>query len=143
MAVRSFTVEQLRDHKGASIPGALLVTWSGLLNGDTGAPYVPRHQAEMTVQIDGAPGATGNVLIQGTNGQVYGGESLNPTELSPDYVTLEDAENGAMTYNAAAITANTLARVRDKPAALRPSISAGDGSTNVVVRLVLRNQPQG
>jgi len=45
----------------------LLVTWSGLLNGDTGTPLEEPDFGDRTVQIGGTFGAGGSVTLQGSN----------------------------------------------------------------------------
>jgi len=50
--------------KGTFDDGVQLVTWSGLLNGDDGAPVELPSHADRSVQVTGTFGAAGNVNIE-------------------------------------------------------------------------------
>lgn len=113
MAVRS-AVPTLLAH------GAILYTWSGLLNGDTGQPVeVPGH-ADKTVQIEGTFGAGGTCVIQGSND-------------GTNYQSLTDPQGNAISKTAASIE-----MVAEHTRYIRPNITAGDGTTSLTVSLMAK-----
>lgn len=116
MAVRTAVVTDLYD-------GAKLITWTGLLNGDTGeAVSYPGH-SDRSVQISGTFGVGGSVTIQGSN--IAGGAGA--------YVALTDPQGNAITKTAAAIE-----MVTELTHYIQPSVTAGDGSTSLIVNLLIR-----
>ncbi|WP_085025351.1 hypothetical protein [Ensifer aridi] len=111
MAVRAFTV---------SYPGSnILVTWTGLLNGDTGAPFAIADWPDKTVQLTGTIGTGGSVRMEGSN------------DGGTNWATLHQPDNTDLTF-----TALGMEFVVENPLLIRPNVIAGDGSTNFAVRLV-------
>lgn len=99
---------------------AQLITWSGLLNGDDGGPVDWVDFADRCVQVTGTFGAAGSVTLQGSNdGTVWS--------------TLADPQGNALT-----VTAAKIEQVLELPRYVRPIVTAGDGTTNLVVTLVMR-----
>ena len=92
--------------------------WTGLLNGDTGAPLEIADYADRSVQIGGTLGTGGSVTIEGSNdGSVY--------------VALVDPQGNALTFTALA----KIEQVLEVTRYIRPNVTAGDGSTNFTVTL--------
>lgn len=113
MAVRNPTITQLYD-------GALVVQWSGLLNGDIGAPVEYPGHSDRSVQIQGTFGVGGTCVIQGSND-------------GTNYQSLTDPQGNAISKTAASIE-----MVTELTRYIRPNITAGDGTTNLEVTMVLR-----
>src|SRR5690606_19607919 len=94
-----------------SFPGeTALFTWTGLANGDDGAPVEYGAFADRSVQITGTFGAGGTVLIEGSN---------NGT----NWTGLTDAMGDAIAATGAGIWS-----VTEVTRYLRPRVSAGDGT---------------
>lgn len=99
---------------------AVLVTWGTLANGDTGAPVdLPAHP-DRTVHILGTFGVGGSVTLEGSNAGVT-------------YTALTDASSTAITKTAAAIET-----VLEVPKYTRPNVTAGDGTTALLVTMYCR-----
>lgn len=99
---------------------AVLVTWSGLLNGDQGSPFEGADWADRTAQISGTFGAGGSVTLEGS------GDGTN-------YTALTDPQG-----NAVAKTAGALEVIEEGPRYVRPRVTAGDGTTNLTVTIWAR-----
>lgn len=127
MATRNFTVFMPVDNVGNNIPNAIGVKWIGLLNGDDGEPYVVGHRLVKSVQLYGTLGAGGNCNIEGTLDPVF---DTTGTKLAggsaPTYAVLNDPQGNALGMNAAKIE-----QVQEHVTAIRPKISAGDGTTSL------------
>ena len=132
MATRSFTVAIPSYHHGANAPSALIVTWSGLLNGDDGAPFVCPNRADKSVQLLGTLGAGGNARIEGSNKQAYNADGTSAGLVTADYTTLNDPQ-----ANALDMTSLKMEQVLENPNCVRPRITAGDGTTNLTVVMVV------
>lgn len=138
MATRAFTVEIPIYAQGASAPSTYIVTWTGLLNGDDGAPFVCPNRADKSVQVLGTFGVGGNARIEGTNKQAYSitpGTSGGGTNLllpTTDFAPLNDPQGNALDVAAAKIE-----QVLENPNAIRPRITAGDGTTSLTVIMLV------
>lgn len=101
--------------------GVHVVKWIGLANGDTGVPFVAAEGAtflpDKTVHVKGTFGAGGTIVMQG-------GNDLD----SPSYLTMTDIHGNAASY-----TAESLDVLSENPLAVRPSVSAGDETTDLDV----------
>lgn len=113
MAVRTPTVEILGDR-------TVRITWSGLLNGDSGEPIDWGLYADRSVQVKGTFGVGGSVSMQGSN------DDQNFNDLS-------DLRGAAL-----AITTAKIEQVEDVTKQIRPLVTAGDGTTNLAVVLFAR-----
>lgn len=98
---------------------AALVTWSGLLNGDDGAPFENADFVDRTAEVFGTFGVGGSVTLEGTN--------------VASYVALTDPQGNAITKTAVGIEI-----VEEAPRFTRPRVTAGDGTTNLTVTLWCR-----
>lgn len=92
-----------------------LAVWTGLLNGDTGAPLILGIYGDVSVQISGTFGTGGSVTLQGSND-------------GTNWIALTDPQGNAITKTAASIE-QFLERTRY----IRPSVTAGDGTTSLTV----------
>jgi hypothetical protein len=97
-----------------------LVTWSGLLNGDNGSAVSLTDYPDRTIQIVGTFGSGGSVTFQGSNDGV-------------NYIALTDPQGNALTKTAAA-----LELVAETPRFVRPTVTAGDGTTDLTVVMFAR-----
>jgi hypothetical protein len=100
------------------------VSWTPLLNGDSGAPYGMSGFADRSAQIVGTFGTGGTVLIEGSND-------------GTNYVTLNDPQGVALS-----LTAAGLKEIAQIVKFIRPRVSAGDGTTSITVTLLAR-RPAG
>lgn len=98
----------------------VVATWPAMQSGDDGQPIELANFADRSVQVVGDFGAGGNVRIEG---------SLDGT----NYATLTDPQGNALDITTAKIEAITeLVRW------IRPRVTAGDGSTNLTVIMLLK-----
>lgn len=103
---------------GEAVPAnCILALWLACANGDTGAPFALGDFADACVQVDGTFGAGGTVVIQGSND-------------GTNWFTLNDIQAATLSKTAAA-----LEQIAEMPFYIRPSITAGDGTTAINVRL--------
>ena len=109
MATRAVTVTD-NNMRSATI------TWSGLLNGDDGAPVELADYADRSIQVQGTPGAAPNIRIEGSND-------------GANYVVLTDPQGTALNITAAGV----IEQVEEITRYLRPRVTAGDGTTNWTV----------
>ena len=98
----------------------MLVTWANMANGDDGKPFILAEYADRSVQVEGTFGASGAVVIQGTNDGV-------------NWRTLNDPYSNAIN-----ITAQKIEAVSELVVAIRPYISSGDGTTDITVSMLVR-----
>lgn len=99
---------------------AVLYTWSGLLNGDTGNAVEMPEYGDRTFQVTGTFGTGGTVVLQGSND-------------GTNWVSLTDPQGNAISKTAAAMET-----VMETPRYVRPNITAGDGSTSLAVTIFAR-----
>jgi hypothetical protein len=111
------------------------VTWAGLLNGDTGSPFVCPDKSDKTIQVFGTFGAGGNMRVEGTDMQAYDTSSGGGAAAAsaPTYFTLTDPTQTALNMTGAGGK-----EVLENPNAVRPNITGGDGTTNLTVVMVIR-----
>lgn len=114
MAVRQHTTVNL-------VGGTIRVTWTGLLNTDTGSLVAAPDHLFKDVQVFGTFGAAGNLRIEGS---LDGGTT---------FAALNDAQGNALNMAAAAIE-----RVQETCATVRPNVTAGDGTTSLTVVMILK-----
>jgi hypothetical protein len=105
------------------------ITWSGLLNTDDGAPYSGLLDAIRTVQVTGTF-STATVTIQG---------SLEATPTN--YLTLNDLQGNPLTFTTGA--GNRIEGLQEGIVSIRPIVSGGDGTTNLVCILMQARRSGG
>lgn len=103
----------------ALVPAAL-IGWTGLLNGDTGAPVELVDNVDRTATITGTFGAGGSVTIQGSND-------------GTNWFPIVDPQGNAVTKTAASMELMT-----EAPRYFRPIVTAGDGTTSLTVLVLCR-----
>lgn len=104
----------------AYLDKAQLVVWTGLLNGDTGAPIKFPASAFKSIQFNGTFGAGGTIVLQGSND-------------GTNYYTLTDPQGNAISKTAAGLEA-----IEEICLWIRPSVTAGDGTTDLTATLLVR-----
>lgn len=118
MATRNYVINP--TNRGGRVTVA---TWSGLLaaSNDVGQALELASLADRAVQVQGAVGTGGVVVIEG---------SLDGT----NYVTLTDPQGDALSFDAI----DQLRAIMEAVAYIRPRVTAGDGSTNFTVSILCR-----
>ena len=113
MAIQSFASNALLiDNR--------IYTWATMGLGDVGAPVGSTGSGDRTVQIEGVFGVGTSVQIEGTlDGQ--------------NWHTLRDPTGALLTFSASG-----LKTVLENVVQLRPHVSAGDGTEQIVVTMAVR-----
>lgn len=96
---------------------AELCEWTGLLNGDDGVPLEGADWADRTIQFDGTFGAGGSISLLGSND-------------GTNYFALTDPQGNAITKTAAGLEV-----IEEGPRYIKPSVTAGDGTTSLNARI--------
>ena len=107
------------------IVGNQIYTWTPMAAGDDGQPAGATGAGDRTVQIQGAFGVGGTVLIEGTLDQ-------------ENWFTLRDPTGSLLSFSAAGLKA-----VLENVLAIRPRVSAGDVSTAVTAIVSIRRDHNG
>ena len=116
MATRQYTVNPIKTYGDR----AHVLSWTGLLNGDDGAPVEMPGSADRSIQFLGTFGAGGTIVLEGSND-------------GTNYVTLTDPQGNAISKTAAAIEA-----VLELTRWVRPRVTAGDGTTALEAHLLVK-----
>lgn len=95
-------------------------TWATMANGDTGAPAQITNLADKTLTVTGTFGTGGSVQFEGSND-------------GTNWFILKDPSSTTIIKTAAGISA-----VLEHPLQVRPHVTAGDGTTALVVILMAR-----
>lgn len=100
-----------------------LWSWSGLLNGDTGAPISVINSSALMAQLtSGTLGVGGTCIWQGS------------LDSGNTWFTLSDQSGVAISMTALIATKMVL----ERPILIRPNVTVGDGTTNLVASLYSR-----
>ncbi len=99
--------------------GVLKTTWEHLHNGDVGTYLDAPNLADKSIQVTGTFGVGGTVVVEGGND-------------STNHVLNDSRGEG----NQLSFTAGDLRTVLENPMRLRPSVTAGDGTTDLTVIIV-------
>ena len=123
MAVRTGVYERIKTFGNQGH----VVTWSGLTQAslDTGDPCEMIGSSDRSVHVRGTFGAGGNLVIEGSNDGV-------------NYTPLADPQGTALNF-----TAEKIESVLELVRYIRPRVTAGDGTTSLVVVMLLRNPRRG
>jgi hypothetical protein len=113
MTTRAFTLEEAPG-------GGHLVTWTGLLNGDDGTPFVGGAAADRSVHFSGTFGAGGTILLEGSNNK-------------SSYLPLTDPQGNPISK-----TEESLEAVSEVVYKVRPRVTAGDGGTSLTASLFVK-----
>ncbi|SRR6266852_7068938 len=106
--------------------GVVVITWSGLLNGDNGDGQEIPWQSEKCFHVTGTFGVGGSVSLKGTN--------TSPIVTGADII-LRDPQANALTFTAAG-----LKQILENPLLIYPHVTAGDGTTSLTVVVVCKPQ---
>jgi hypothetical protein len=104
-------------------PGVVIAQWTGLKNGDTGQPFCGPSFPDRSVQVKGTFGSGGNCAIEGSNDIT-----------SPTWAVLKDALKADTLLN---ITAAGINCVGENVYQHRPNVTAGDGTTDLTVTMLM------
>jgi hypothetical protein len=115
MATRNATVTDISPTGKSK-----LVTWTGLLNTDDGAPADWVDYSDRCFQVTGTFGAGGSVTIQGSND-------------GTNWAALADPQGNALTF-----TSQRIEQALELPRFVRPLVTAGDGTTSLTVTLCMK-----
>jgi hypothetical protein len=115
MPTRNGTIADISDTGKAK-----LVTWTGLLNGDDGSRADWVDYADRCFQVTGTFGTGGSLTIEGSND-------------GTNFSALADPQGNALTF-----TSTKIEQALELPRYVRPRVTAGDGTTNLVCTLVMR-----
>jgi hypothetical protein len=100
---------------------AVRFKWLAIPNGNQGNAVALNVYQDRTVQVNGTFGTGGSVTIQGSNDD------------GANWVTLTDPLGNALTFTTAGLKA-----IGGVPNKIRPSVTAGDGTTSINVWLHAR-----
>lgn len=112
------TIESTRSATGNTL--AVVFTWSGLANGDDGAPIPFSMYADRSVQVFGDFGVGGTVLIEGSND----GEHWAP---------LTNLQGTDLQF-----TTPKIEMASEITLMVRPRVTGGDGTTALTVLLMAK-----
>jgi hypothetical protein len=115
MAVRAYTQSDV-TFKGNG--AAQKITWTGLLNGDTGQPVQLPEYADRSIQVEGTFGVGGSVACEGSND-------------ATNFRALRDPSSTTIAITAAGIKA-----VLENTVQTQPHVTAGDGTTSLTVTML-------
>jgi hypothetical protein len=107
------------------------VTWGPITTtNNVGAPINLSNFADRTIQVNGTFGASGTIVIEGSNDPYFNADGV--TLATPtNFYTLNDPFN-----NALSITTASLKGVIEAPLWIRPRLSSGgDGTTSITINL--------
>jgi hypothetical protein len=99
---------------------AHVISWTGLLNGDTGVPVEMPGSHIRSVQILGMFGVGGTIVLEGSND-------------GTNYVTLTDPQGNAISKTSAGIE-----QVQEATRFIRPRVTAGDLDTSLSVYTLVK-----
>lgn len=97
-----------------------IISWAGLLNGDSGDPFELAGARIGSVQVLGTFGAGGTVLLEGSND-------------GTTYATLSNQAGTAISHTTAVLKTPV-----ETPRYVRPRVSAGDGTTDLTAILLVQ-----
>jgi hypothetical protein len=125
MATRLHSLIQTEDEDYARVR---IIEWTGLLNGDDGEWIRVPFWADKCVHAYGTYGAGGNVKMEGT------ALLTSPSGNQVDSL----ADQGGAIINMTDVEGGRIATILDNTVRIRPRVSAGDGTTSITVRLVVK-----
>lgn len=115
MATRNAVVNNITESGKAQ-----LITWTGLLNTDNGAPAQWVDFADRCFQVTGTFGTGGSVTLEGSNDGVV-------------WSAMSDPQGNPLTF-----TTSRIEQALELPRYVRPNVTAGDGTTSLTVTLCMR-----
>jgi hypothetical protein len=115
-AVVNYTTTLTPDGQANTI----LVSWTPMLNGDTGQPASISQYSDRTVHVTGTFSVGGTAVLEGSND-------------GTNWSTLTDLTGTAISKTAAGVSI-----VAENPRFIRAHVTAGDGSTSLTVTVLGR-----
>lgn len=115
MATRNGTLSEVSE-----IGTVKLVEWTGLLNGDDGSAAQWCDYADRCIQVSGTFGTGGSVTVEGSNNGTV-------------WAAMADPQGNTLTFTSAKIE-----QALELPRYVRPRVTAGDGTTNLTVSILMR-----
>lgn len=97
-----------------------LIQWTGLLNTDDGTPFEGPGSNDRSIQFTGTFGAGGTIILEGSND-------------GTNWFTLTDPQG-----NNISVTAARIEQISELTRFVRPRVTAGDGTTNLVATMLVR-----
>lgn len=122
MAIQPVLVQT--SPSGASANSLKLFTWGLMANGDSGQPVQFADWADRCMQVSGTYGAGGSVSWQGSND-------------GTNWAVLNDINGNALTA-----TTGVLRQMNEAPLWIRPIVTAGDGTTQILATVLARRVVQ-
>lgn len=116
MAVRTATITEVKGFGEY----AHVISWTGLLNTDTGSPIEMPGSHIRSIHFTGTFSVGGTIVLEGSNDGVT-------------YKTLTDPQ-----ANDISKTAEAIEQVQELVRYIRPRVSAGDGSTDLKAYLLVK-----
>ena len=101
-------------------PDMVISTWSSLANGDTGLTIDYPQFADRNVQVLGTFGSGGTLIMQGSNDKT-------------NWHTLTDMTGSPISFTSAGVK-----MIQENTLYVRPSVTAGDGTTDLTAIVVAR-----
>lgn len=135
MTVVNPTFTKIRGPSGGI--DAVLITWAGLLNGDTGAAVQRPDLADRSIQYEGTFGAGGSGTLEGSNDSVNG--SGDGSAAGGHFEALSTPASAS----AIAITSAGVNQVTEATRWIRPHVTAGDGTTSLTAMVCMRRSMRG
>lgn len=117
MAIKAVTITDISLTNDQSVK---LFTWAAQANGDDGEPMSSPEFGDICIQVTGTLGVGGTLVWQGSNDKTV-------------WHTLNNAQGGALS-----LTALSTKQVVERPLWMRPAVTAGDGTTSLVVTCLAR-----
>lgn len=111
----------IQAQSGGLLFGSEVFTWTPMTLLDAGSGVGSPGSGDRTVQVEGTFGAGTAVVIEGTLDMV-------------NWRSLHDATGSLLTFSAAGLRS-----ILENVLALRPHITAGDGTESITVTLLTRN----
>lgn len=116
MAERTATISRITTWGDESH----VISWTGLLNGDTGSVIEMPGSSDRSVQFNGTFGSGGTVQIEGSND-------------GTNYVVLTDPQGNNISKTSASIE-----MITELTRYIRPRVTAGDGTTDLKAYLLIK-----
>jgi hypothetical protein len=128
MAEIPYTTEALKSHKDRD---CVVYTWANMANGDYGTAIEAPGSADKTVQVRGTYGAGGDLRVEGSN------LPAPVASATSDWDVLTDPQGNDL----AIVSGDKQTEgVLENPRWVRPRVHAGDGTTSLTVRMLVRKR---
>jgi hypothetical protein len=115
-------------NQGYQVGAASPISWSGLLNGDDGAPIEVSNLKDKCVHVFGTFGVGGSVTLYGSNDPAD--LAKVPASGTDNWVALTDPQGNAITK-----TAKSIEQILENPLYMACKVTAGDGTTSLTVAI--------